>query len=105
MSAVAQFDERLREARQGNLEHRDGGAALADSLKLQQTTQQRAASADKKRRGRRRKGDVVDLDNRTVIRPQGRRVFKWFLIVEAIVAAIAVGVLIAYVLMQGDQIS
>src|SRR3954454_17318358 len=96
MSAVAQFDERLREARQSSLEHRDGGEALAESLKLQYTTQERTAAAGKRRPGRRRKGEVIDLDQRTLIRPKGRGMFKTFLIIEATAAVIAVAVLVIY---------
>ena len=95
IAAVAQFDERLREARKENDARENGGHALADALKLQQNTQERAAG-DGKRRGRRRKGQVIDLDQRTFIKPKGRRVFKTFLVIEASAAIIAVAVLVIY---------
>src|SRR6478752_3266338 len=95
MAAVTQFDERLREARKENDARENGGHALADALKLQQNTQERAAG-DGKRRGRRRKGQVIDLDQRTFIKPKGRRVFKTFLVIEASAAIIAVAVLVIY---------
>jgi uncharacterized protein (DUF1501 family) len=95
MTAVAQFDERLREARGENDARENTGQALADALKLQQSTQQRAAD-DGRKRGRRRKGKVIDLDKRTFIKPKGRRVFKTFLVLEASAAVIAVAVLVIY---------
>jgi hypothetical protein len=81
-----------------------GSQALADSLQLQRAAQKRAVAAATGR-GRRRKGEVIDLDQMTVVRTRRRRIFMTLLVVEAIVAVIAVGVLVAYVLMQGDQIS
>jgi hypothetical protein len=104
MSAVAQFDERLREARQDDLARDHTGQALADSLKLQQTTQQRAKS-NGKTRGRRRKGEVLDLDKRTFIKPKGRRVFKTFLVIEASAAVIAVAVLVIYLLTHHSTVT
>ncbi len=95
ITTVAQFDERLREARRENDARENTGQALADALRLQQNTQQRAATPTKKR-GRRRKGPVIDLDQRTFIKPKRRRLFKTFLILEATVAIIAVAVLVIY---------
>jgi len=79
-----------------------GSQALADSLQLQRAAQKRAVAATG--RGRRRKGEVIDLDQMTVVRTRRRRIFMTLLVVEAVVAVIAVGVLIAYLLLQGDQI-
>ena len=93
---MAQFDERLREARLENDARENGGHALAEALKLQQNTQERAATPTK--RGRRRKGQVIDLDQRTFIKPKRRRLFKTFLILEASAAIIAVAVLVGYLL-------
>jgi hypothetical protein len=102
MTAVAQFDERLREALQENDARDNTGQALADSLKLQQATQQRAA-VDAQKRGRRRKGHVIDLDSRTIRRPRRRRVLLGLLILEAAVAFIAVAIFIAYLVSHGTQ--
>jgi hypothetical protein len=100
MTAVAQFDERLREARRENDALENTGQALAEALKLQQNTRQRA-TADGQKRGRRRKQtDVIDLDRRVVIRTRRRRYLLLLLIVETIVAAIAVAVLITYLVTQ-----
>src|SRR6476646_4786746 len=87
MNAVAQFEERLREARKENDARENGGHALADALKLQQNTQQRAAAPPTKR-GRRRKGQVIDLDQRTFIKPKRRRALMWLLVAEGAAAAI-----------------
>jgi hypothetical protein len=102
MIAVAQFDERLREALQENAARANTGRALADSLKLQQTTQQRA-TVDAKKHGRRRKGQVIDLDSRTIRRPRRRRVLLGLLVLEAAVAFIAVAIFIAYLVSHGAQ--
>ena len=102
IATVAQFDERLREARKENDARENGGHALADALKLQQNTQQRASAPAK--RGRRRKGQVLDLDQRTFIKPKRRRWLMAMLIAEAIVAVIAVGVLVGYLVLQGDKL-
>lgn len=75
-----------------------GSQALEDSLKLQRSAQQRASVAAG--RGRRRRGDVINLDERTVTRHRRRRIFFVILVVEALIAALAVGVLVAY-LMSG----
>jgi len=82
-----------------------GSQALADSLQLQRAAQKRAVAATG--RGRRRKGEVIDLDLMTssIKATRRRRIFMTLLVVEAIVAVIAVGVLVAYVVMQGDQIN
>jgi uncharacterized protein (DUF1501 family) len=103
IAAVAQFDERLREARKENdaLDHT--GQALADALKLQQNTQQRAAAPTK--HGRRRKGQVIDLDQRTFIKPKRRRLFKTFLILEASAAVIAVAVLVIYLVTHHNTVT
>jgi hypothetical protein len=104
MTAVAQFDDRLREAR-GESDARDNtGQALADALKLQQNTQQRASSPVKKH-GRRRKGQVIDLDQRTFIKPKRRRALMVLLTIEASVAVLAVAVLVVYLLTRGPQLS
>jgi uncharacterized protein (DUF1501 family) len=104
MTAVAQFDERLREARAEHAAREGTGQALADALKLQQNTQQRA-SAPAKKRGRRRKGPVIDLDQRTFIKPKRRRALKWFLIAEGTAAVIAVAVLVGYLLTHHNTVT
>ena len=104
ITTVAQFDERLREARKENDAREGTGQALADALKLQQNTQQRAATPTKKR-GRRRKGQVIDLDQRTFIRPKRRRALMVLLTIEAAVAVLAVAVLVVYLLTRGPQLS
>src|SRR5829696_10233537 len=82
-----------------------GSQALSDSLQLQRAAQKRAIAAATGR-GLRRKGEVIDLDLKTstLKATRRRRIFMTLLVVEAIVAVIAVAVLIAYVLLQGDQI-
>ena len=70
---------------------------------MQRAAQERALGPAPKR-GKRRKGDVIDLDQRSMTRSRRRRIFMTLLVVEAVVAVIAVGVLVAYVLLQGDQI-
>ena len=97
IKAVAQFDERLREARNENAARENGEHALADALKLQHSTQQRILAPGSKR-GRRRKGQVIDLDNRTVVRSGRRRWLMALLVVEALVAAVAVAVFVIYLL-------
>jgi hypothetical protein len=101
---VAQFDERLREARKENDAREGTGQALADALKLQHTTQQRVLAPGGKR-GRRRKGQVIDLDRRTFIKPKRGRALKWFLIAEGTAAAIAVAVLVGYLLMHRNTVT
>jgi uncharacterized protein (DUF1501 family) len=101
---VAQFDERLREARRENDARENTGQALAEALKLQQNTQQRAATPNKKR-GRRRKGAVIDLDQRTFIKPKRRRALTWFLIAEGTAAVIAVAVLVGYLLTHHNTVT
>ena len=103
ITTVAQFDERLREARRENDARDNTGQALADALKLQQNTQQRAATPTK--RGRRRKGPVIDLDQRTFIKPKRRRALKWFLIAEGTAAVIAVAVLVGYLVMHHNTVT
>ena len=104
IAGVAQFDERLREARKENDARENGGHALADALKLQQNTQDRA-STPTKRRGRRRKGQVIDLDQRSFIKPKRGRALKWFLIAEGTAAVIAVAVLVGYLLMHHNTVT
>ena len=104
ITTVAQFDERLREARREGDARENTGQALADALKLQQNTQQRAATPTKKR-GSRRKGQVIDLDQRTFIKPKGRRLFKTFLVLEASAAIIAVAVLVIYLLIHHNTVT
>ena len=104
ITTVAQFDERLREARRENDARENGGHALADALKLQHETQQRAL-APAKGRGRRRKGPVIDLDQRTFIKPKRGRALKWFLIAEGTAAVIAVAVLVGYLLTHHNTVS
>ena len=104
IDAVAQFDERLREARGENDARDNGGHALADALKLQQNTRQRAAG-DGKKHGRRRRGQVIDLDKRTFIKPKRRRVFKTFLVIEASAAVIAVAVLVIYLVTHHNTVT
>ena len=45
------------------------------------------------------------MEQRSIVRSRRRRIFMTLLVVEAIVAAIAVGVLVAYVLLQGDNLT
>jgi uncharacterized protein (DUF1501 family) len=104
MTAVAQFDERLREARRENDARDNTGQALADALKLQQNTQQRASTPAKKR-GRRRRGPVIDLDQRTFIKPKRGRALKWFLIAEGTAAVIAVAILILYLVTHQSTVT
>ena len=92
---VPEFDERMRAARQ------DGGHVLADSLQLQRTTAERLVAPHPNGHGRRRKGEVIDLETRTFIKPKRRRALMAVLIVETVIAVIAVGVLVAYLLADG----
>ena len=80
-----------------------GSQALADSLQLQRAAQKRAMAATG--RGRRRKGDVIDLDQMTVVRTRRRRIFMTLLVVEAVVAVICVAVLVAYLYFEGETIT
>ena len=75
---------------------RRGSRALKDSLRLQQAAQKRAMSAATGR-GRRRKGEVIDLDQLTVVRTRRHRIFMTLLVVEALVAVIAIVVFALYV--------
>ena len=84
-------------------DERRGSQALADSLQLQRAAQERTQGPTPKR-GKRRKGDVIDLEQRLVVRARRRRIFMILLTLEAIVAAIAVAVLVAYLLLQGDDL-
>jgi len=84
-------------------DERRGSQALAESLQLQRAAQERAHGRAPKR-GKRRKGDVIDLERGLVIRSRRRRIFMTLLVVEATVAALAVAVLVAYVLLKGDSI-
>ena len=104
IATVAQFDERLREARKENDARENGGHALADALKLQHSTQQRVL-APASGRGHRRKGQVIDLDKRTFIKPKRRRVFKTFLVIEASAAVIAVAVLVIYLVTHHNTVT
>ncbi|HET7738715.1 MAG TPA: hypothetical protein VFK32_09100 [Tepidiformaceae bacterium] len=81
-----------------------GAQALVEALQLQHRAQERTAEPTSRRRGKRRKGDIIDLDNRQVIRSRRRRIFMVLLVVEAIVAVIAVGVLVAYLVLEGDTL-
>lgn len=85
-------------------DERRGSQALAESLELQRAVQVRAQGPAPKH-GRRRKGPVIDLDQRAVVRSRRRRVFMTLLVIEGLVAVIAVAVLVAYVLLQGDRIT
>ena len=76
-----------------------GSQALADSLRLQRSAQQRAMSKET-RGGRRRKGEVVDLDQRTISRNRRRRILLTALLLEALIAAVALAVFVVY-LMSG----
>lgn len=67
---------------------------LSDSLRLQRSAVR--AQLAPRGRGRRRKGAVIDLDQRTFHRPRRRRLLMALLIAEAVVAAVAVVVLIVY---------
>jgi hypothetical protein len=80
-----------------------GSQALSEALRLQVAARERAA-APARRHGKRRKGDVIDLEQRTVIRSRGRRWLMVMLVLEAIVAVIAVGVLVAYLVLEGDTL-
>lgn len=77
-----------------------GSRALAESLQLQETARERL-TVGQNQRGRRRKGDVIDLELRTLVRSRRRKLFFAFLTLEAVIAAIAIAVLIAY-LASGD---
>ena len=84
-------------------DERRGSQALAESLHLQQSIRDRERAVQKKR-GRRRKGPVIDLDERTVVRPRGRRMLFVILTVESIIAVLAVCVLVAYLWFEGDTL-
>ena len=73
---------------------------MKDSLRLQEAAQKRAIRAASGR-GRRRKGEVIDLDQLTVVRSRRRRIFMTLLIVEALVAVVAIVVFVLY-LASGD---
>lgn len=88
--------------RRGSDERR-GIQALAESLQLQKSVQQRANVATP-RRGRRRKGNVIDLTQLAVTRSRRRRIFMTLLVVEALVAVMAVSVLVVYLVLQGDTL-
>jgi hypothetical protein len=103
MTAVAQFDERLRDARRELDARQSTGQALADALKLQHSTQQRILAPSSKR-GRRRKGHVIDLDQRTFIKPKRRKWLLALLVAEAAVAVIAVMILVAYIIAHGGNL-
>lgn len=70
---------------------------LSDSLRLQRSAR---AQQMPRGRGRRRKGDVIDLDRRTVARYRRHRAFMALLVLEALIAVVAVAVF-AYVVATG----
>jgi hypothetical protein len=80
-----------------------GSHALAEALQLQEAARQRTAATGK-RRGKRRKGRVIDLDEMTMSTPKPYRWLKVVLLIESVIAVIAVGVLIAYLWFEGDQL-
>jgi hypothetical protein len=80
-----------------------GSQALTDALRLQNSARERAAAPARKH-GKRRKGDVVDLEQMTITRSKGRRWLLVLLVIEAIIAVIAVGVLVAYLVLEGDTL-
>lgn len=84
-------------------DQRPGSRALAESLHLQESVRDRDRVAQKQR-GRRRKGTVIDLDQRALIKPRGRRMLFAILVIESIIAVIAVAVLIAYLWFEGDAL-
>ena len=57
------------------------------------------------RRGRRRKGTVIDLEQRQVVKSRRRGILMALLWLEGLLAAIAVVVLVVYIAVSGDQIS
>jgi hypothetical protein len=74
--------------------------ALRHALELQGVVRERA-SAPLPPRGRRDPLDVVDLEHRTVTRPERPRWLMVVLTVESVLAVIAVAVLIAYLVIEG----
>lgn len=80
-----------------------GSSALAESLHLQQAVRDRE-KAQQRQRGRRRKGKIIDLEQRTAIQPHRRRVLFVILTFESVIAVIAVGVLVAYLWLEGDAL-
>jgi hypothetical protein len=96
---VTDQQHRLHDLR---VEH--GGEALTESLRLQRTVRDRFASRNGKR-GKRRKGDVIDLD-RPVLTPRrrhGRLLFTllWFETAVALGALIVLGL---YVFSQRESL-
>ena len=80
-----------------------GTQALVEALQLQHLAQERITDPAS-RRGKRRKGDVIDLETRQVVRSRRRRIFMILLAVEAIVAVVAVAVLVAYLVLEGETL-
>ena len=68
---------------------------LTDSLRLQRSA---ARAQQSRRRGRRRKGDIIDLDRKTITKRRRHRAFLALLFAEAVVAALAVAVFVYFVL-------
>jgi len=80
-----------------------GSQALTEALQLQVAARERSAAPQHKH-GKRRKGDVVDIEQGTITRPRRRRLLMVLLVLEAVVAVIAVAVLIAYLVLEGDTL-
>ena len=70
-----------------DVEEPRGSEALAEALHLQEVVRNRSAAPPAgKHRGKRRKGDVIDLDNKVVVKTKRR----WVMIVLAVESVIAV---------------
>ena len=91
------------QAHRHEIEEPRGSDALSEALQLQEVVRRRSTETGK-RRGKRRKGAVVDLEARTITKSGRRRWLMVLLLVESIIAVIAVGVLIAYLLLEGDTL-
>ncbi len=82
---------------------RRGGHALEEALHLQQMARENAQPGSK-RAGRRRRGEVIDLDRRIVVNKRRHRLFMVLLWIEGFIAAAAIAVLVAYMLLEGDSL-
>lgn len=80
-----------------------GSQALTEALQLQVAARERSA-APARRHGKRRKGDVVDLNELTITRSRRRRWLMVLLVIEAVIAVIAVSVLVVYLVLEGDTL-
>ena len=80
-----------------------GGHALQEALHLQQMARENAEPGSK-RSGRRRRGKVIDLDRRIVVNKRRHRLFMTLLWIEGFIATVAIAVLVAYLLLEGDSL-